>query len=235
MTRFLLLFCLCIHALCAAETNRLIVIYGASCAGKSSLSFALQEALGSPWIVIDRDDVIENEEKKGLMSSDAIEEMADTFLCHEIQEAQKLGQNVIVDIQLPLPILGKFTSQNPLAVFVYAPLPFLIARDKKRAELRQRSADQARKARHYVLETYAALLCEEHDNNKRVDTVLASDLECDMFRLPLSERTTGLFLKLIRRANPSPLYANFPCDVLIKSHQESLKESVKRCLAFLPK
>src|SRR5262249_16985124 len=97
---FLVLLCFCIlsQSIAYAE-KRLIVLYGASCACKSTLSKSLAKSLGPMWLAIDRDDVIEREQKKSFVSPETIGKNADKLLCQEIQHALEQGSSIIVDTQ----------------------------------------------------------------------------------------------------------------------------------------
>ena len=78
MARFFVILCfVCTHLL--AE-NRLIVVYGASCSGKSTLSAGIAEEFGASWRVIDRDDVVDQHQD---------EEKADVYLLEEIKNTLK--------------------------------------------------------------------------------------------------------------------------------------------------
>lgn len=234
MRQFILFFLLSTQWLFAAENQRLVVIYGASCAGKSTLSNGLQEALGDAWVVIDRDEVIDQETKRGILAQEAIETIADKLLCNEIHSRLNAGKKVIVDTQIPRAVLHHFSQEKPLAVFVYAPLPSLIARDARRAERLNRSQERNLWARHYLLDTYASLISRKAGHGKvAVEETGGKELDCELFRLPLSKRSTSIFLELVRSKQPKPIFSRYPCHLLIKSDQEPMTESVSRCLMLM--
>lgn len=230
MRRFLLLFFLSTQWLFAAETKRLVIIYGASCAGKSTLSHGLQEAMGEPWVVIDRDEVIEQEASRGILAQEVIETIADKLLYNEIQNRLNAGKKVIVDTQIPRAVLHHFQQEKPLAVFVYAPLSSLIARDTRRAERLSRSEERNLWARHYLLETYASLISRKTGFGKvAIEETTGKEVDCELFRLPLSKRSTSIFLELVKSNKPKPIFSRYPCHLLIKSDQEPVADSVSRC------
>lgn len=213
---FLFLSCACAPLLAA---NEIIVIYGASCSGKSTLSKAIAEEFGVSWRVIDRDEVIDQYQD---------EERADECLFQEIQNSIQMGLNVVVDTQNPMRLLRAIEPYEPLMVFVYAKLPFLIKRDEKRSHENNREAKRAFYARSYVYNTFAALITTESTGAWFVDRIKPSDIPMDLFTFNLHPYSQKLFYILAQAKEGVAVYTKYPCDVIVKSHQSTVRQSVEQ-------
>ena len=197
--------------------SRIIVVYGSSCSGKSSLSSALVRELGTGWRVIDRDVVIEQYQD---------EERADCFLLKEVQAALEEGVNVIIDTQVPPKLTQNMQQYEPCYVFVYANLPTLILRDAHRCAMRNRSEIRQHYARSWVYESFALLLTTTPGNSPLVDAIDPKDIPEDILDFSLSEYSQDIFSLLLFAPQSHFVYANYPCDILVNSHLTTLDKSV---------
>jgi cytidylate kinase len=122
----------------------IIFVFGPSCGGKSTLSKALIQELGSSWSSLDRDDLIEN--------NFCTDEKADELIEKSILSFQEKNRHLVIDAQIPWRAPRR---ENELYLLVYAPLSELLLRDAKRTILLQRPEKKAYYARLYVEETFA--------------------------------------------------------------------------------
>lgn len=202
----------------------IIIVYGASCAGKSTLAKGLMQALQNNWTLLDRD-VIELE----LIDEKAVDER----LIREIDQAILLNQNVIVDLQDPAMILNALQNslQDSLlhTIFVYAPLKHLLERDEARTIRRNRTPHQQYRAKSFVINTYAALLSTE-PGGAHIGSIAAHDTPEEVFSYYLSDHSMAFYTSVIAGKQ---LFAKNRCDVLIRSHQETLAQSLEKVLSSL--
>ncbi len=216
MARFLLIFCLVCAPLLANE-NRVIVVYGASCSGKSTLSEAIAKEFGALWCVIDRDNVIDRHQNA---------ENPNQHLLEEIDDALKMGLSVVVDTQDPSDLMQSLMPNEPFMVFVYAKIPELIIRDRHRSERKNRTKERAYQARSWVYNTFANLLTIEPGKTPLVDTIEPHELTNDVFIHDLKEYSQRLFHTLAKTSRA--VYAKHPCDVIIRSDRHTLTESIQQ-------
>ncbi|MCP5504076.1 MAG: hypothetical protein H7A41_02870 [Chlamydiales bacterium] len=118
-----------------------IFIFGASCSGKSTLSAALHETLGSDWTYLDRDDLIDKEGFK--------EEAVDTEIERRITEKSYC----IIDAQTP----WRERKEGELYFRISPPLDVLLHRDALRTKQLKRTQIKAKWAREFVIETHTNL------------------------------------------------------------------------------
>jgi adenylate kinase family enzyme len=116
-----------------------IFIFGPSCGGKSTLSKALEKKLGPQWTRIDRDDLIE----QGLCSDEEANRLLD----------KKIQNCFIVDAQIP----WRTKQEDELYFLVLPPLEILLQRDAQRTKYLERSVEQEKQARKYVIRTHTQL------------------------------------------------------------------------------
>lgn len=223
---FVLLYCIGMWLTQLSADSRIIFVYGSSCSGKSTLSTALARELSSLWRVIDRDDVIDQCQD---------EERADDFLLEAIQAAFEQGVSVIVDTQVPPQFAQNMQLYEPLFVFVYANLPTLIRRDEHRSDIKNRPLMRNYYARSWVYDTFALLLTTTPGNAPFVDTINPQDIPEDILDFSLSDHSKVILHSLLHGKQPLAVYANYPCDGLIKSHQYTLEESVNAVVKMIDK
>lgn len=133
-----------VQRLIVPECNKgtIVYVFGASCSGKSTLGRALKENLGSEWIYIDRDDLIDG----GVCSESA----ADSFLEGKVRS---IKHKVIIDAQIP----WREKREGELYFLVLPPLEILLERDALRTIRLQRPEIRAYQARQYVIKTFQIL------------------------------------------------------------------------------
>ena len=211
-----------------ASDNSLVVVYGSSCAGKSSLTKAVTKALGDPWVSIDIDDVVEREKERAIVAAADIDEMADQLFCVEVQQAHASGHKVVADVHSPEHILDVFAGYNPVLVYVYAPLAAIVERDVKRTHAFSRSAKRQLWARGWVYNSYANLLTLSPEGAYgAIDVLSQEDLPGDLFSVHLHEHAQGVFEQVRGVDAPVQLFSRFPFDVLVKSAEATLEQSVE--------
>lgn len=223
----LLFSCTCSDALETDRNNmhRLVLICGASCAGKSTLSHALAEYLGDRWHVLDRDVYEEN----GMP-----EEEIDQRLIEDIVKMLDSGSSVIVDTQSFQCLLGPLKAYRPLKIFVYTALPCLIERDKTRQQCRQRSERRARYARAFVFDTFSQLLTlSGGSSDDPVDIINSSDVDPDFPFYPIHEDTYEFLSQIMHADNPVLIYPMHQHDLVIRSGSQTIGISVREISALI--
>lgn len=207
------------------STHRLILICGASCAGKSTLSHSLAENLGDHWYVLDRDELEEN----GIP-----EEQIDQQLVEDVVKMLDRGLNVIVDTQSFQSLLDPLGAYHPLTIFVYTALPQLIERDKMRQQYRQRSERRLRYARAFVFDTFSQLLTFSNEfNADPLDIIDASDIDPDFAHYPIHEDTYEFLSKIMRADQPVSIYPMDQHDIVIRSDRKTINQSVQEVSALI--
>lgn len=232
LTNILLILALQIFGkLDAAEDTpqRIVLVYGASCSGKSTLSHSIANHMGGSWHVIDRDEVIELYQQMNVEDPQEVESHADEYLIAEMHRELGLGKHLVVDTQFPRPLIATFQKYSPISVFVYAPLAVLLARDDKRTQVLQREAKRQYYARAFVLETYVQLLTFENSvGYNYVDFISYSDFREDILYYAYKPLTFDFFQALQMLNHSVPIYALDPYDLLIRSDIETVAQAVLR-------
>lgn len=154
---FLLLWCI------SCSAGKIIVLFGTSCAGKSTLGKKLQNNLGAQWQFIDRDDLIEQR----IDTCDKSDEEELNFLADEVNKRLCMS-NIIIDTNLYADnFVKKLFATNVFRVLVYAPLKLLLERDEQRTQVLQRSAEQVCYAKQFVLNTYEYYYTQDQHVEKK--------------------------------------------------------------------
>jgi chloramphenicol 3-O-phosphotransferase len=132
-------------------TDKAIIIMGASCAGKSTLSAKLLNLRGNRWKLIEFD-AIEDEFKAS--GTDA----QDSFILQEVVvRANKSlldGWNIIIDTNYYDEILRTITAADKKFILIHCPLEVLLKRNARRDTILQRTPARSRQARAYVEKTF---------------------------------------------------------------------------------
>lgn len=217
--QFLTVLILLLGVVSAKETS-LVVIYGASCSGKSTCASALANDLGADWIVIDRDLLIENAQEP-----EKAEKVADQLLIESALHHLHNGQNVIIDTQYPEALTEAFP--NTLSFFVYAPLKTLIARDEVRSMRLQRNEQRQLYARAYLLDTYAHLI-RLGIGLESIDEIASSDLPSNILTYPLSEEAITLYQAIQTSNELLSIYAKEDYHLILRTDLESVPQLVER-------
>jgi len=201
-------------------TPQIVLICGASCAGKSTLSHALAENLGDYWRVLDRDDLEENA---------ASEEAIDQLLVEEIEKNLEKGFRVVVDTQTYQPLLEPLKQYSLFTIYVYTPLPILLARDSQRQQMRNRPEQRRRYARAFVLNTFVQLMTlseSETMNAVPIDFLKVVDIDADFDQYPIHEKTYHFLTQVSLCQQPQPIYAAIEHHMLIRGDSQTLSDSV---------
>jgi cytidylate kinase len=124
---------------------KVIIVFGPSCSGKSTLSKKIARNLGQEWLVIDRDDLIE----KGSLDPYDLKSFAD-YINKHIKVT-----SLVIDTNLyTTEFYNSIQADSKLRVLVFAPLARLIERDDLRNQRLQRAPDRAHRARLFVINNY---------------------------------------------------------------------------------
>ena len=179
-----------------------------------------KEGIEDPWKL----------RKKFRSDFDQIEEHADDYLVQELQCVLSRGKKVIIDSQLPL------LSFAALHVLAYSPLEILIERDKQRSQRLNRPDQRNYYARAFLFETFAQL----YDLEKAT----RGESELDTLRMQSFKGEISPFLKVrvIREffephwldEHPLYLYPKEAPDLIIKTHLQTVEESVQIILTSSP-
>ncbi len=205
--------------------------------------------LQNNWILIDRDQVIEQHEQRlvnRLKSEDVIEDPgefrkrhrcefnsieahADEYLIQEIEDQLGLGNRVIVDTQLPL------TSCTAFRVLVYSPLEVLIARDKQRSQRLTRPAERQYYARAFLFENFVSLYDLEISKKKEpeLDTLLLKSLKEEILPFIKIASIAEFFNSHFFMEQPLFLYPKVIPDLVIRSDLQTVEESLQSLLIKL--
>ncbi len=158
---FLSFFSFVSHAVEIYQTKALIIM-GASCSGKSSLSKKLLEYLDKSWKLIEFD-VIEDVFKEVRRSNDRCDNEVMNELVNESNDALKEGYNIIIDTNVYDEKLTQIKSNFKRFVFIYCPLDTLRQRNQKRDNDFKRDQEKAKRAGEYVEETFQSFEGIQHD------------------------------------------------------------------------
>lgn len=200
------------------NSPQIVLICGASCAGKSTLSHALAENLGDSWKVLDRDNFEEN---------DASEDLIDRLLIEEIEKNLEQGFGVVVDTQTYQPLLEPLKKHCLFTVYVYTPLRILLDRDSQRQQLRNRPEQRRRYAKAFVLDTFVQLITlSEKENTTPIDFIQASDIDFDIDQYPVREQTYQFLTKVYLHQHYMPIYAALDYQLLIRGDSQTLSDAV---------
>ncbi len=152
-----------------SNSGKAIIIMGASCSGKSTLSKKLLELLGNQWKLVELD-VIEEEFKALGKNTDDI-----NLLDAVVVQSNALltaGWNIIIDTNIYHEILQKISVNDKKFVLVYCPVNILLARNAQRDVVLQRSPQRAVRARKYVVKTFY-----NFENFNKYDVWIDSSIE----------------------------------------------------------
>lgn len=160
MIRFVWLF-LIICSSAAAEKGRLVVLYGTSCAGKSTLADELEITLPGNFKTIRRTEI-----SRRLHLTDSGTQNLEPAIT-EIEQKLNNGENLIFDICLyKLEQLNQFDHMKPIYVLVYAPIPDLSSREMQRSKKLQYSIFTQERQRESILNEFYGLYEPVRPDNK---------------------------------------------------------------------
>lgn len=136
---------------CDQNSGKALIIYGASCSGKSTLAKKIRNAL-EVWQIIEFDD-FEIELKK--LDHQITNSQISHYLIEHALFLLMRGENLIIDTNV---FDGAWVMKlKPFlcgTIFVYCPLPQLLERNAIRDKRLNRSAEKSFNARKYVESTY---------------------------------------------------------------------------------
>lgn len=198
-------------------TPKVIVLYGTSCAGKSTLANKLQESLEDSWQVLDWDDYAE---KFG-------DDLASEWLINDLTHYLINDGSIIIDAQPCFELENTLKNYNVKTVLVYAPLKTLISRDEARTILLKRPEKRRQYARAYIYETFFQLYGND-SSNIFIDEINPTDVQPDLIHYPLSEITYDFFQKIIQNTYAVPIYTKRKYDLIIYTELIDADSAVKQ-------
>lgn len=222
ITRSLLYSLLLIHILSyrvyaeiPTTAPQVILLFGTSCAGKSTIGRELQKNLGSCWQILDWDDY----------ANEFGDDNATEFLLSTLIQELASGRCLIVDTQPCVEFKDALAYYNVISVLAYASLNTLIARDEVRQFLLKRPEKRRQYARAYIYETFFQLYGFD-PNNDPIDEMVSYHVESDLLCYPLHEETSNFFLQIAQSTSPVSIYTRKSFDLIIKTDQLDVRSAV---------
>jgi len=190
---------------------QVILLYGTSCAGKSTIATHLQKSLGSSWKILDWDDY----------ANEHGDDRATEILLDDLMQDLLNGYCLIIDTQPCVDISDTLSNYRVISVLIYASLNTLIARDELRQTTLKRSEKRRRYARAYIFETFFQLYgCNSNDDP--VDEIYPDDVPTDLWYYPLNEATSDFFQQIAQNNSPVSIYAKVRYDLIINTDQTNI-------------
>jgi chloramphenicol 3-O-phosphotransferase len=205
-----------VYAEHSRPSPEVILLYGTSCAGKSTLAHTLQQELKHSWEILDWDDYAE----------EFGDDLASELLTNDLMQLLINDKHIIIDAQTCLELENTLLNYDVKTVLVYAPLKTLISRDDARNALSKRPERRRRYARAYIYETFFQLygIDSTHDF---VDKIDPTDVQPDLIQYPLKEKTYDFFQKIVQSSVVVPIYAKRKYDLIINTERSNLNSSVR--------
>lgn len=141
----------------------IIYIFGPSCSGKSTLCIELKKILGTEWIHIDRDNLIEQKNRIEVMDNIQIADLIHDILESTTKEiiADVALDEIFIDTDALVIIESQIPSRNKkdgeFYFLLLPPLDVLLQRNTMRDERRNRNYLSALTCRQFVTDTFAKL------------------------------------------------------------------------------
>ena len=173
MIRFVWVFIIICTPLVGKE-GKLVVLYGTTYSGKSTLAEELKRTLPDDFNIIRR------RERKTQLCMPCIPKTMQAVFDHpsiaEIEHRLADGENLIFDICLyKSEQLNKFDHLKPIFVLVYAPIPELSAREVQRSGEMQTTVFSQERCREFILNEFCQLY-EPASPDKRYGSLTKSDV-----------------------------------------------------------
>lgn len=212
---YFLFYSLLICQVYAETVPQIILLFGTSCAGKSTIGCELQKSLGSSWQVLDWDDY----------ANEFGDDNATQILLTTILQELVNGRSLIVDMQPSVEFKDALAYYNVVSVLAYVSLNTLIARDDVRQFFLKRPEKRRQYARAYIYETFFQLYgCDP--NNDPIDEMVSCHVEPDFLCYPLSDATSNFFLQIAQSSSPISIYTRQSFDLIIKTDQLDIRSAV---------
>lgn len=200
-----------------------VLLFGTSCAGKSTLAHALTEQLGPDWDRFDWDEI----------ADEVGEDHATEMLLSQVLHCLDNGRSALVDCQ-PIAEWPTLSGYRVTPLLIYAPLPVLVERDQIRSQRLNRSTQRQRHARAYIYHTFCQLYgLESNSNQVYVDSIHRCDLEPHILEYPLEESTKDFLAAILAQEAASHIYSNIFATDVIRTDIMNLDHSVKAILSIL--
>lgn len=204
-----------VYAEIPTTAPQVILLFGTSCAGKSTIGRELQRNLGSCWQILDWDDY----------ANEFGDDNATEFLLSAIIQELVNGRCLIVDTQPCVEFKDALAYYNVVSVLAYASLNTLIARDEVRQFFLKRPEKRRLYARAYIYETFFQLYgCDP--NNDPIDEMVSYHVEPNFLCYPLHDATSNFFLQIAQSSSPISIYTRKSFDLIIKTDQLDIRSAV---------
>ena len=195
-----------------------ILLYGTSCSGKSTLANKLQQSLNESWNILDWDNYAE---KFG-------DDLASESLINDLMQYLINNNSIIIDAQPCLELKNTLINYNVKTVLVYAPLKTLIRRDDARNILLKRPEIRRTYARAYIYETFFQLYGND-SANIFVDEVGPTDFQSDLLiHYPLHEATYNFFQQIVQSSSLVPIYTTREYDLIINTELSDVNSNAEQ-------
>lgn len=213
---FFLIVAFSVYAEHLRPVPEVILLYGASCSGKSTLANKLQQSLKQSWSILDWDNYAE----------EFGDDLASESLINDLMQYLINNKRVIVDAQPCLELENTLINYNIKTVLVYASLRTLISRDDARNTLLKRPEKRRKYARAYIYETFFQLYGRD-STNVFVDEVNPTDVQTDLFiNYPINEATCNFFLQIVQSSSVVPIYTTREYDFIINTELLDVNSAV---------
>lgn len=230
MIQLLALFLLITFSGYAESNPEIILLYGTSCAGKSTIANQLQQKLNfetvdmelNCWEILDWD----------VYANEFGDDLASGILLDDLMQCLMNGKRIIVDAQPCVEFECTLKNYTFKKVLVYAPLETLISRDNARNNLLKRSEKRQQYARAYIYETFFQLYGIEA-TNIRVAEIDPSDVQSDFIEYPLNEATYDFFQNIVERNIKVSIYTKQKYDLVVNTELLDIHLAVSQIYSIL--
>jgi len=215
---FFLVVTFSVYAEHLKPTPEVILLYGTSCSGKSTLANKLQQSLKQSWSILDWDNYAE----------EFGDDLASESLINDLMQYLINNKRIIIDAQPCLELENTLINYNIKTVLVYAPLKTLISRDDARNTLLKRPEKRRKYARAYIYETFFQLY-ERNSTNVFVDEVNPADVQPDLLiHYPLNEATYNFFQQIVQSSSVVLIYTTREYDLIINTELLDVNSAVEQ-------
>lgn len=132
-------------------SGKVLIIMGASCSGKSTLSAKLLDFLGDQWKLVELDAI---EDAFKTLGKDTADSSLLNAVVDQSNQYVAAGWNVIIDTNIYHEVLRTISTDDKTFVLVHCPLNILLERNAQRDVVLQRNPFRAARAREYVEKTF---------------------------------------------------------------------------------
>jgi shikimate kinase len=214
---FFLVVAFSVYAEHPRPVSEVILLYGTSCSGKSTLANKLQQSLKQSWSILDWDNYAE----------EFGDDLASELLINDLMQYLINNKRIIIDTQPCLELENTLINYNVKTILVYAPLKTLISRDDARNTLLKRPEKRRQYARAYIYETFFQLYGRD-STNVVVDEINPSDIQPDLIHYPLNEAIYNFFQQIVQSSSVVPIYTTREYDLIINTQLSDVNSAVRQ-------